>query len=134
MALESIEGWRGREGVTHVAISETGGYALGESPPGMVVFWWNDRPAGHLFVDHANAQGAFGNVDPQVLAAIKAEDRSAAPARQSASIVICTRDRPEELQRCLASLPQQSYPPREIIVVDNASRDQRTERWRWPPA
>jgi GT2 family glycosyltransferase len=40
--------------------------------------------------------------------------------------VICTRDRPGELERCLASLPEQTYPPREIIVVDNASRDQRT--------
>lgn len=49
------------------------------------------------------------------------------PPALSASVVICTRDRPEELQRCLAFLSKQTYPPREIVVVDNASRDQRTK-------
>jgi GT2 family glycosyltransferase len=93
----------------------------------MVIFWRDDRPVGHLFVDHANAQGAIGGVDPQVLAAIDAEEQAATTPGHSASVVICTRDRPEELQRCLASLPQQSYSPREVIVVDNASRDQRTK-------
>jgi GT2 family glycosyltransferase len=38
------------------------------------------------------------------------------------SLVICTRDRPEALQRCLASLKNQCSPPGELIVVDN-SRD-----------
>ena len=125
MALDSIEGWRGREGISHVAIPPAGGAALGGSPPGMVVFWWNDRPVGHVFAADADATGS--GVDPQVLAAIKAEEERTAAPRHSASVVICTRDRPEELQRCLASLPQQSCPPREIIVVDNASRDQRTK-------
>ena len=37
------------------------------------------------------------------------------------SVVICTRDRPDELRRCLASFPLQSRPPDEVIVVDNAS-------------
>jgi GT2 family glycosyltransferase len=46
----------------------------------------------------------------------------------SASLIICTRDRPDELRRCLASLPAQSYPPTEVIVVDNASRDNRTRQ------
>jgi glycosyltransferase involved in cell wall biosynthesis len=41
-------------------------------------------------------------------------------------VVICTRDRPDELERCLASLPAQSRRPDEIVVVDNASKDQRT--------
>ena len=52
------------------------------------------------------------------------------PARQavpqSSSIVICTRDRPDDLERCLASLGSQSRQPDEVIVVDNASRDDRT--------
>ena len=33
---------------------------------------------------------------------------------------ICTRDRPEWLRRALDSLLQQSTPPTEIVVVDNA--------------
>lgn len=39
------------------------------------------------------------------------------------SVVICTRDRAEELRRCLASLLRQSRVPDQVVVVDNASRD-----------
>ncbi len=42
------------------------------------------------------------------------------------SVVICTRDRPAELARCLASFPRQTRPPDEIVVVDNASRTKDT--------
>lgn len=50
-------------------------------------------------------------------------DRWAAPASDSAenlSVVVCTRDRPESLTRCLRSLKQQASAPGEIIVVDNS--------------
>ncbi len=50
----------------------------------------------------------------------------------SITIAICTKDRPENLARCLKSL-QQLYPisfaatpPLEIVVIDNAPSDQRT--------
>jgi glycosyltransferase involved in cell wall biosynthesis len=44
------------------------------------------------------------------------------------SIVVCTRNRPEHLARCLDALLALDYPEeaREIIVVDNASTDTRT--------
>ena len=42
------------------------------------------------------------------------------------SVAICTRDRPEMLRRALASLASQPVPPAEILVVDNAPRDDRT--------
>ena len=42
------------------------------------------------------------------------------------SVVICTRDRPGELARCLASLPAQTPVPDQVVVVDNASSDGRT--------
>jgi GT2 family glycosyltransferase len=38
----------------------------------------------------------------------------------SVSVVICTRNRPEQLSRCLKSLQNLSQQPQEIIVVDNA--------------
>lgn len=44
-----------------------------------------------------------------------------APVPQKVSLIICTRDRPEELDRCLASIVGQTLQPSEIIVVDNAS-------------
>jgi GT2 family glycosyltransferase len=61
-----------------------------------------------------------------MLARIATEERRASPAQLDASVVICTRDRPDELRRCLASLPQQTWQPLEVIVVDNASSDSRS--------
>ena len=49
------------------------------------------------------------------------EQRSAPPAPcPSLSVVVCTRDRPDDLERCLGSLAALDPPPLEIIVVDNA--------------
>ena len=36
------------------------------------------------------------------------------------SVVICTRDRPDQLKNCLRHLSLQEYPQFEVIVVDNA--------------
>lgn len=38
----------------------------------------------------------------------------------SITIVVCTHERPRELERCLRSLRLQTRPPAEIVVVDNA--------------
>lgn len=48
------------------------------------------------------------------------------PSTERLSVVIPTRDRPDDLQRCLASFKEQSSAPHEIIVVDNAPSDERT--------
>ncbi len=37
------------------------------------------------------------------------------------SVVICTRDRPEQLDNCLRHFDQQEYPRFEVVVVDNAA-------------
>ncbi len=42
------------------------------------------------------------------------------PGDSSVSVIVCTRDRPAELARCLGSLERSTRPPKEIIVVDNA--------------
>ncbi|HET6157529.1 MAG TPA: glycosyltransferase [Dongiaceae bacterium] len=47
-------------------------------------------------------------------------DASSVPA-DDLTIIICTRDRPEALARCLASLAAQQSPPGQIIVVDNST-------------
>ncbi|KAA9013012.1 glycosyltransferase [Sphingobium limneticum] len=85
----------------------------------MTIFWRSGYPVGHILqLDDGRQRQVWGT--PQ--------DRgtSAPLSSLSASVVICTRDRPEELARCLASLPLQSFRPNEIVVVDNASRDGRT--------
>ncbi len=40
---------------------------------------------------------------------------------QKVSVIICTRNRPKHLQRCVASLFRQTVKPKEIIIVDDAS-------------
>ncbi len=47
-------------------------------------------------------------------------------AAPSVSVVVCTRDRPEQLRTCLASLFALRTPPRQILVVDNCPSDART--------
>lgn len=37
------------------------------------------------------------------------------------TVVVCTQDRPAELERCLQSLRQICYPAFEVLVIDNAS-------------
>ena len=36
------------------------------------------------------------------------------------SVVVCTRDRPEQIKKCLSRLAGQQYPRFEVVVVDNA--------------
>lgn len=36
------------------------------------------------------------------------------------SVVVCTRDRPEQIRKCLGRLARQRYPRYEVVVVDNA--------------
>jgi GT2 family glycosyltransferase/SAM-dependent methyltransferase len=47
-------------------------------------------------------------------------------AKHTISVVICTRERPEHLQRCLRSLAQLRVQPDEIVVVDNAPKSDAT--------
>jgi GT2 family glycosyltransferase len=42
------------------------------------------------------------------------------------SVVICTRERPDELGRCLESITALRTRPREVVVVDNSPGDPRT--------
>lgn len=50
------------------------------------------------------------------------------PEMLEVSVIICTRNRSNDLQRCLLSLFQQTCLPAEIIVVDNAPSDDSTLR------
>jgi GT2 family glycosyltransferase len=121
----SFEALQSTPGVRHVELSDDGDYVLPDVQEHLVVFWWRDRPVAHRWCADAPLPRA-GRLQTSELAPVQVEERAAPAARLDASVVICTRDRPEELRRCLASLPQQSWPAREIIVVDNASRDGRT--------
>jgi len=45
----------------------------------------------------------------------------------SITVAICTRNRPDELGRALHSVQEQTLPPTDILVVDNAPGDDSTE-------
>jgi GT2 family glycosyltransferase len=53
----------------------------------------------------------------------------AAPdSRVSVSVAVCTRERPQDLARCLASLENLAEAPLEIVVVDNAPESEATRQ------
>jgi len=53
--------------------------------------------------------------------------------RPSCTVVICTRDRPTELNRCLEALAELDYPHFDVLVVDNAPSDDQARQvaMRW---
>jgi GT2 family glycosyltransferase len=125
--LESIAGLPLGKGIRHIAVITAADVAEAKLCEGMTVFWHGDRPIGHVLVHEGETIGSsVEHIDAGFLCAIDEESRRPVKPTVSASVVICTRDRPEELGVCLSSLPRQSYPPCEIIVVDNASHDPRT--------
>ena len=120
--------WRTGRGIIHIDLSrpfpdriETGPFQRN-----MVVFWWTDIPIGHVFVESHRCS-------PERIAALAesaveddlitlAEERAAAPQRaRPVSVVVYTRDRPQELAGCLNSLLAQRRPADEIVVVDDGS-------------
>jgi GT2 family glycosyltransferase len=113
---------------------------LAAGPPGfyraglateLIVFWYHDWPLGQVLSTVAPgtvldlaalAQDTLPQGTSAAAAALAQETQQPHDPR-SLSVVICTRDRAVELERCLASLPFQTRPPDQIVVVDNASRD-----------
>lgn len=92
-------------------------------------FWSGDHVYGHHYTPAAPSRTELAAARDGALAMREADrgvQRPAGALPASISVVICTRDRPDELARCLASFRQQTRYPDEIIVVDNASRDGRT--------
>ena len=87
----------------------------------LIVFWWQDYPVGQLRQSGDPGRSLAvkplveSSVDPEVL---RFAQQASEPGRSQSvrddlvvSVVICTRDRPGELARCLASLPEQTRVP-----------------------
>ncbi len=104
---------------------------------------WRGRLVGHAMLP-GDGRAGFDAAELQTLAARHAGQRvlaerlraalpHPAPARMPAvTVAICTRNRPESLARCLASLraldpaPAQLAESFQVLVVDNAPPDDRT--------
>lgn len=90
---------------------------------------------GQLFAPDAEVDGTTSTPDLATLSRVDAPMREVAslltlPPRTAdeVSVVVCTRDRPQPLAACLTALTKLDPPPLEIVVVDNASRDDATHR------
>lgn len=111
------------EGILHLAV----GQDIEQAPDRAgraIIFWDGDCPVGLNISDSFDGRAAL--TPPKARAANSRP--SAGPMPCSVSLIICTRDRPQELARCLASLPAQTRAPDEIVVVDNASLTRQTEK------
>jgi GT2 family glycosyltransferase len=62
------------------------------------------------------------------LAALAGRTQAPGRATPSVSVVVCTRNRPEDLEKCLTALAGLAPAPAEIIVVDNDPRSGGTRR------
>ena len=73
-------------------------------------------------------QGIYGRlgISPAIRVSSGAYGEGPTEALPEISVVVCTRDRPRSLRRCLASLARLDPGPGEVIVVDNASRTEET--------
>ncbi len=96
---------------------------------GLVVFLANGLPVGQAYVEKPETAAVIAARVVQADTLEHARQVAQTPlSNRDVSILICTKDRPEELRRCLASIPEQSLRPVEIIVVDNASSGDATRR------
>ncbi|MEG8037918.1 glycosyltransferase [Sphingomonas sp. LR60] len=98
---------------------------LPDDAPVLLCLWRGDVPVATVWLPATDRRDALL---AEAIATAPEAAPQAAVAPRSTSVVICTRDRPDELARCLASLPQQTMPPGQVVVVDNASRDDRTRQ------
>ena len=80
-----------------------------------------ENPARDRTADYAS----LANLQKPLLQLDGISTRSPLP-EATVSVIVCTRGRPEDLRKCLASLVQLDPPATEILVVDNDPADVRT--------
>jgi glycosyltransferase involved in cell wall biosynthesis len=98
----------------------------GITPDGLAEIVWHELngPVAKRFADAGlpaptalTGGGLAGNADTWPFLRRRAAVLAEAPF---ISVVICTRDRPDQIKKCLDRLTKQRYPRYEVVVVDNA--------------
>jgi len=88
-------------------------------------------PAGQIDVPLTEGHASADTIREAVLDGIDADlDRTPAalaPVRYAVTVVIATRNRPENVRRCVRSLLRSSHPQLTVLVVDNDPENDRTE-------
>jgi GT2 family glycosyltransferase len=114
--------------IIHLDVDELGAESREAlAAPYFLILWRNGRPIAQF--------RAFCSSEPPLdwrIVERACEALTAAPTPQASrwniSLVICTRDRPQDLDRCLASLRSQNRRPDHVVVVDNASHTDETRQ------
>ena len=115
------------------------------SAPAIYYFWWQQRPIAHSWFDQkltqteyqqqvleacSKAQGwnstAISSWEALLVAIAGLTPLIEEAEHQSVSVVICTRNRRDDLKKCLDQLLLSIQSTDEIIVVDNAPDNQST--------
>lgn len=109
---------------------------------GWILIRYNRRPIGWVKVRRTSTGGvitpdrvqqlAGEQIGVQVFDAIRAEANDGALSKGAhtppISVLVCTREHPEVLDRQLQSLATLDYPSYEVVVIDNAPKSDRTRR------
>ena len=103
-----------------------------------LVIWQEKVPLGHLWLELDNGPAPLVDYREAIAAAIRPALEYRGKAKpspdihastpNSLSVIICTRNRPKDLQRCVRILLDSSDKDFELIVVDNAPDDDQTEQ------
>jgi GT2 family glycosyltransferase len=143
-------GWK----ILHIDVAEVGALSLEPCYDGLYLsFWHAGRPVGHcelvaselpLSVTqarnllarvtapavHAYLSGRSAISQPEPLKGLSEiwRNESVPQATEKVSLVICTRNRPLQLEQCLRSVAALRLQPSEVIVVDNGSSTEETRR------
>jgi GT2 family glycosyltransferase len=80
----------------------------------------------HRFRDALATSGGLTQATEKGLASISHPDE--ALDGTGITVAVCTRDRPDDLRRCLAAVEMLDPAPAAVLVVDNASVDDRTRQ------
>jgi len=78
----------------------------------------------HLVADGLAAPAGELRID-DLIGLAHPDDAGPAPF---VTVAVCTRNRPDDLARCLEAIAELDYPSFEVVVVDNAPSDDRTEQ------
>lgn len=93
--------------------------------------WHSLSPSINTFLKRHGLAPASGLADPQLEAlglSLRAKREAFLSRASFASVVICTRNHADNLERCLKSIVSLEYPHYEIIVIDNAPKSEATKQ------
>lgn len=101
--------------------------AIAASVPDPVAFAIRDRlRAAGALPDYPQVRLPTVGCCPTEIPRYLARRQAVIASGPDVTAVVCTRDQPDGLARCLASLQKQKYPRTRLLVIDNASRTDAT--------